>query len=312
MSNLDEIKNLKKIFSQINGHIFRCAIDHDGTYVVTFSDGRMAHKYQVETARFKGLPLKKMMGEQLYKEVKYYYDMAFKGELVTYKSFQFEDCYCTTVLTAFEFNESGNVIEIMGESRDISDLYCSEQEYLENKNILNHIIEFSPYSIQILDPEGHHLSENKAFWDLFCVTPPSDWSILDDPVMSPEYGNLIAQVLEGNVVTTPPVWYNARTVSETFPDKPVCIGSVIFPVILNTTLEYIIIMHNDITDHVHKKEQVEEFKRSAKVVLEEMGDVVKKMNRSDCELTLRDDLGHKFERLVDHICSMMDQCRFHS
>ncbi|MDA3881258.1 MAG: PAS domain-containing sensor histidine kinase [Prolixibacteraceae bacterium] len=136
------------------------------------------------------------------------------------------------------------------------DLLKMENENRKNTDVLNRIIEYNPYSIQILNPDGYHIRENKAFRKLFKVVPGEKWSILKDPQMIESgLGKLLRRVTDGYLVQLPPVWYNVHLVDPKYPDNLICIGSVIFPVfLLDGKLEFIVLMHEDITNRMEAKE----------------------------------------------------------
>ena len=139
-----------------------------------------------------------------------------------------------------------------------SNLLKIKIENRKNTDVLNRIIEHNPYSIQILNADGYHIRENKAFLNLFKTVPDEKWSILQDPqIKESGLGELLQHVLKGELVQTPPVWYNAHFVDPKYPDHRVCIGSVIFPVFLSDgSLEFIVLMHEDITDRMVAREEL--------------------------------------------------------
>ena len=249
---------LLKIIGTLDSQIFNCIKNSDGEYTPVFSEGKIANKYNFKTEQIKGKTIRELMGDEPFARLKPYYDRAFSGETAEFSGFMFEGRYFSQTLVPLTKNEEGEVTEVIGINHDITDRLQSEIENRKNIDILNRIIEHNPYSIQILNAEGYHIRENKAFLKLFKSIPDEKWSILQDPqIKESGLGKLLQHVIEGEVVKTPPVWFNAHFVDPKYPDHLVCIGSVIFPVFLsNGKLEFIVLMHEDITISKVAKEKL--------------------------------------------------------
>jgi PAS domain S-box-containing protein len=253
-------RNLLEIIRILDSHIFRCRKGTDGHYYPRFSEGKIARKYKMSTDLVEGKNLEEVMGEDVYIRLKPYYDEAFDGKEVEYRGFLFDQRVFSVNVTPAIKNDAGEVIEVVGITQDITEVYKSELEIKKTTDVLNRIIEINPYSIQILDDKGYHVRSNKAFINLFKTEPDKGWSILKD--FQIEGGGLneqLKRVFNGEVVQTPPIWYNAHLQDNKYPDNLICIGSVIFPVFLsNGKLEYIVLMHEDITDRINAQEALRE------------------------------------------------------
>jgi len=253
--------NMIKALNDI--HIFCCRVDENNNRILIFNEGKIAEIDNACTKNIKGKKLEDVMGEKLYSELKPYYDRAFNGEVVKYGGSYCKDRYYTTILTPFNRNEDGTASEVIGNTHDITDVYLSEIETKEKTEILKNIIEHNPYSIQILDAEGHHISGNKAFLKLFHQDPPKEWSIFSDPFVSQRHADKLVKAFQNDVVVTPPTWYNAHLINPIFPDNPICIGSVLFPVLLSGNKVEYIIMHEDITARVLAEDELIKAKEKA-------------------------------------------------
>lgn len=250
--------DLVKIIRAFESQIFRCEKDSNGEYIITFSAGKIAEKYDFRTEQINGMKMQDIIGADKFSKLKPFYDQAFAGEIVTYEGMLYEECYFSTILTPLNKNENGTVIEIFGVTQDITKIRLSEEENKMKVELLNSIIEHNPYSIQILNAEGYHIRENKSYLELFKTIPDKDWSILEDPIIKENgFYELLMLVIKGEVVATPPIWYNAHSIDPKYPDNPIFIGSVIFPVFLSDgKLENIVLMHEDITIRVNAEEDL--------------------------------------------------------
>ncbi len=250
--------DLLQIIQTLDSQIFRCIKNKNNDYVIIFNEGVVAERNNISTRKVKGKKIREIIGEELFGKLKKYYDQAFSGKTVKYRGFEFDNRVYSTVLTPFKKDEAGHVVEAVGITQDITDQHLIEQDYQRKTDILDRIIEHNPYSIQILDAEGYHMSENKAFFQLFKTRPDKKWSILKDPlILERGYSNTFDRMLKGQVVATEPFWYNAHHIDRKYPDNPICIGSVIFPIFLSDGhLEHIVVMHENITERVKAQEEL--------------------------------------------------------
>lgn len=256
--NLQKDNELIKLIESLDDQIFRIRKNDTGDYIITYNEGKVADNYNLRTAQIKGNRIRDMIGEELYASLKPYYDEAFKGEIVKYRGFSFKDRYFSTVLTPFMKDENGNVVEIIGNTQDITEQYYTEEKFKEKTEILKNIIDKNPFGIQILNAGGYHLDCNKAFLDLFIMPPPPQWSLFDDPLIKQSgYQDRLLLLKKREVTSTPPMWYNPHDISPEFPDNPICISTVIFPVFLaDGTLENVVLMFENITAKVKAEEDL--------------------------------------------------------
>ena len=131
-----------------------------------------------------------------------------------------------------------------------------EFELAEERNTLKNIIELNPYAIEIKDAEGHHVSANKAFIDMFKSVAPPEYSIFTDPHIKKR--GLLDKILElkkGKVVRMGEHWYDvldsAREAGlnlDDYPSSPICHKAVAFPIFdREGRIKNFVMMHEDIT-----------------------------------------------------------------
>jgi PAS domain-containing protein len=255
--NIEKDNELVKLIESLDDQIFCIQKDKDDDFIITYNEGKIAENYSLKTEQIKGNKIRNMIGEELYATLRVYYAKAFEDEVVKYRGFTLNDRYYSTVLTPFKRDKDGKVYEIIGNTTDITEQYFTEEKFKEKTQILNYIIDLNPYGIQICDSKGFHVTANKAFLDMFMVPPPPEWSLFNDPSLKAKFTEKFKQVTRGEIINTPPIWYNPHVFDPQFPDNPICIGSVIFPVFLSDgKLENIVLMFEDITNRVKAEEDI--------------------------------------------------------
>jgi len=148
------------------------------------------------------------------------------------------------------FDSNGKPQHIDGALRDIT-------ERKEIENVLNNIILKNPMSIQIINKDGYTISVNPAHAALFGSMPPPDFSVFND-LQRMGFDDELERAKKGEVVHIPDVLYNTRDVSPEFPDKPVWLHAILFPLTDNSkSPERFVIMHENITDPKHAEEVVQ-------------------------------------------------------
>lgn len=123
--------------------------------------------------------------------------------------------------------------------------------------VFQDIIDKNPMSIQILDLEGYTIQTNLAHTKLFSVKPPDKYSMFDDTqLLQMGFGDVFEKIKNGETVYFPDTYYNVHNIDPSFPDKPVWIKAVGFP--LNDTNgkpEFYVLMHENVTER--KKAEAE-------------------------------------------------------
>jgi PAS domain S-box-containing protein len=134
-----------------------------------------------------------------------------------------------------------------------SKIVLMHENITERKNaeaLLNDIIDNNPMSIQVVDKAGITRRGNPAFVELFGAVPPPGFSIFDDlSRKSSELDSLVTQVLQGEIVHLPDIYFNAHDAITEAPDIPLWIRALIFP--LRDTSgkpERFVFMHENITE----------------------------------------------------------------
>jgi PAS domain S-box-containing protein len=126
------------------------------------------------------------------------------------------------------------------------------------EDLFQDIIDKNPLSIQIVDKDGYTIAGNPAYSQLFGALPPSDFSIFEDlKLRNQELESLIQIAKSGEVVHLPDLYYNPKDTSPDFPDFPLWIRALIFP--LNDSSgkpERFVFIHENITERKKTEEEL--------------------------------------------------------
>jgi PAS domain S-box-containing protein len=151
-------------------------------------------------------------------------------------------------------DDNGNIAGFLGIQRDISGRKHAEA-------IFKDIIEKNPMSIQIVDMQGFTTQTNPAYTKLFGAVPPSDYSMFNDSqLLNQGVGELFNHMKNGEIVYFPDSFFNVHGVDPSFPDTPVWIKAIGFPLNdKNGVPERLVFMHENITE---RKQTEEALKKS--------------------------------------------------
>lgn len=121
---------------------------------------------------------------------------------------------------------------------------------LNERNMLDSIIENNPYSILIFNADGFFIKANKEVANIFGGIPDENYCIFTDPLL--ERAGLQPELNKargGETIFITDLWYNAHEITPEYPDNNVCLKSVFFPIKdINGIIYYYIIMHENITE----------------------------------------------------------------
>ena len=156
------------------------------------------------------------------------------------------------------YDSAGKRIGAIEIIRDITDRKKSEEALCESEEILQDIIEKNPMSIQIVDKDGFNLKVNHAHTMLFGSIPPSDFSIFADLTnRQPALEKLIMLAKSGEVVNLPDIYFNAHDSLPEYPDVPVWVSAIIFPLKDNYGKpERFVFMHENITERKRSEQEL--------------------------------------------------------
>ncbi len=194
------------------------------------------------------------------------------------------------------YNEHGVVVGTTGIAQDISERKQAEK-------LLKDIIAKNPMSIQILDRDGITIEANPAYKSLFGAVPPSGYSLFRDPqLLQMGIGEIFDQLRNGATVSFPDTHFNAHDSVPEFPDAPVWVRALGFPLDDSSGKpEKFVLMHENITERRQAEQMLRESEEHLSSIFRSapigIGSVInrelKSVNSRLCEMT-----GYDEEELV--------------
>jgi len=198
----------------------------------------------------------------------------------------------------------GEVKDTSGKARrvlqfiDVTERKALEEELEKEKAILNNIIDFNPYSIAIYDAKGRFVRGNRAFHDLFGPPPPPDYSLFTDPVLEKNgFAESIGKLEPGEVVRVPEIRNGRENAGGGTSSGDATVRGIAFPVFNRSgTSEFIVVMHEDITERVKAQKAFEESEEHYSTVFNNVPVSIWEYDFSKA-LSLKKKIGEKDPRL---------------
>jgi signal transduction histidine kinase len=134
------------------------------------------------------------------------------------------------------------------------------EEFAMERSMLKNIVELNPYAIVIFDEEGRFVRANQAYLRLFKQPPPKGITLFDSPPLKKAgVQEEFLRLKEGHVIELAPIWHNSRAAGEEWPDNPICIGTVAFPLRdRDGRIRHYVIMAEDVTQQVLAEERLQD------------------------------------------------------
>jgi len=176
--------------------------------------------------------------------------------------------------------------------------------------ILHDIIEKNPLSIQIVDKEGITIQANQAHRQLFKAKNPPGFSIFkDSQLIGQGLKEWFDRLKNGEVVYFPDTLYNAHALDAVFPDNPVYIRVIGFPVFdANNEPERFILMHEDITARKLAEEELKTLNQKLHVLTKHIQEAIE-MEREEISKEIKDDLGQKLCSIKTNVGLLKDKIK---
>ncbi len=134
------------------------------------------------------------------------------------------------------------------------------QALVAQSTALAAVLDNNPMSIQILDGEGRTIRTNPAFLKLFGSIPPPHYSMFSDPTLAAQgLSPVFDQIQAGEVVYFPEVSYNAHDLFPDYPDFPVWVRAIGFPICgADGRPERFVLMHEDVSQRRRAEQALRE------------------------------------------------------
>jgi PAS domain S-box-containing protein len=169
---------------------------------------------------------------------------------------------------SFVRDESGDPINILAISRDVTKRLESEEALRESEIRFRSLVEQSPFSTQIFDPQGNTIIANNAFCTTWHVSASDLETILhhynilkDEQLEAAGLMSYIKRAFEGEFTQIPTICYDPQK-TEVVSQTNLAIRWVkgyIWPVLDNSgKVIQVVLMHEDITERLKAEEALKE------------------------------------------------------
>ena len=151
-----------------------------------------------------GRTARSVIGEAQYSRVVGYLDRAMAGELVPFElPATFPDGRTRHLNAVYvpQFGDDGEVRNVIGIATDISDRKRAEEALIENRELLEAIIDAAPLGINVKDPWSRYVFMNRYQADVYGLTPQRAVGKTPGQLVGESYGDYIAD-LDRRVVET--------------------------------------------------------------------------------------------------------------
>lgn len=176
--------------------------------------------------------------------------------------------------------------------------------------VLESLFALAPVGFQIYEASGRSLLVNQAFLDLFGSEPPPEYNVLRDEIAEKNgVLGLIQRAFAGEVVHTPPVWYDPRELTQVKIEKGnrVAMTASFFPLFgRDGKVSHVAICFRDLTAEMVQREQVEQERELLSAIVDQVSEgivmsdalgVIRLVNRVGREVGIR--TGLPMERWAD-------------
>jgi len=128
------------------------------------------------------------------------------------------------------------------------------------QSMFKNLLDLNPYGIAIWDETGRYVRSNRAYIELFKLPPPEFVTLFDSASLRKAgMQDQILKLREGVTLHLPPFWHNSRDAGEEYPDNPICIGAVVFPLMDRLgKIRFYVTMFEDITQRVLAEDRLKE------------------------------------------------------
>ncbi|HEX8145485.1 MAG TPA: PAS domain S-box protein [Pyrinomonadaceae bacterium] len=178
-------------------------------------------------------------------------------------------------------DNAGHIRGFVKVARDNTRRRLHEEALRISETLSGALIEQSPFSIQILSPDGHTLRVNHAWEELWGVTLEqiADYNMLEDQqLVARGVMPYIKRGFAGEAVAIPPILYDPNETipagsSRTEPRR--WVRAFIYPVKDEAgRVREVVLMHEDITEHKRAEDALRESEESHRVIAETASDAI--------------------------------------
>lgn len=189
------------------------------------------------------------------------------------------------------FSDNKRYLGHLSIAYDITNKKLEEANRLleKERETIAKLLDFNPYPIMLLDPEGYFVSWNKAF-ESFAgnFAPPKGFTFFEDPALKASgVVTKMKDVLKGEPVMLNEYWYDYSILEKSGIDvsgfknargmDKICLKTILFPLLSDepNKIEKIIVMHEDITKQKIAEDKIKASLEKKELLLKEINHRIK-------------------------------------
>lgn len=142
--------------------------------------------------------------------------------------------------------------------------------------VLESLFSLAPVGFQIYEVSGRSILVNQAFLDMFGSEPPPGYNVLQDEIAEKNgVLGLIRRAFQGETVTVPPVWYDARELKQVKVEtgKRVSMQATFLPLFDRAgRVSHVAIVFKDMTAEMLHREQLEQERELLSAIVDQVAE----------------------------------------
>ena len=143
-------------------------------------------------------------------------------------------------------------------------------------SLLESLFALAPLGFQIYEASGKSVLVNQAFLDMFGSAPPPEYNVLQDEIAEKNgMLGLIRRAFQGERITTPPIWYDPRELTQVKVEKGnrVAMTATFFPLLdAAGNVSHVAIAFKDLTAEMVQKEQLEQERELLSAIVDQVNE----------------------------------------
>lgn len=246
-----------------------------------------------------------IIGKDAFERSYPYYQKAFQGEIVSFENIIPDKNNQPRILAILftPYLSGKKIIGVIIQAKDITDRKETEKSLKETETRFRTLVEQSPFSIQILNPDGITIMVNNAWENLWGIKLDDlqNYNILKDEQLHQKgIYSYIKQGFEGNTVKIPPIEYDVKEIFSK--GSTHWVESLIYPIKDDFgNIQNVILVHDDITVKKNAEDALIDSEKRYRLLFDSISDAILVSSFSgkflDCNKALLERLEYSGEEM---------------
>lgn len=172
--------------------------------------------------------------------------------------------------------------------------------------LLENLIDFNPYCIEIFDHNGRMVRLNKSALDIHGTIMPPELTVFDLPKItqcSSEFIGLLEKMKTGaDYLIFPPIWLDVKTIMPGVKSRPICAAGQVFTIKNSKKeVEYYVLMNEDVTAQVNAEDELKKANAKLEEIQSDLENKVKERTKelSEANSRLQEEIETRKKLLVE-------------